>query len=301
MENRYAVIDLGTNTFHLLAIEMLEGEQHILHKERIFVQLAEDGIKTIGEKPMKRAKDALIHFAGILEEFGIRNVRAFGTAGLRTASNGTVLVNQVKEDLGLEIDVISGDEEARLIHKGVMKAIAIPDDNFLIMDIGGGSTEFIIANEDGVIWSQSFPLGVAVLYNGFQKNDPISQAEIETLYSYLDGMLKPLKENLLRSPVRSLVGASGTFDVLERILEYKQITPNHSSIDISLFQPLYDRLIPTNLEERLGMTDIPETRAKLIVVALVLIKYVLDISNVETIDVSSFAMKEGILGELIED
>ncbi len=299
MNNTYAVIDLGTNTFHLLAVkEEKDGSLSQIHKERIYVKLAESGIETIGEAAFNRGLNALKKFDTILKEHQVQKIKAFGTAALRTASNGKKFTQQVKKELGIDIEIIPGKEEARLIHQGVMLAIGKQKEPILIMDIGGGSVEFIIADNEKVIWSDSFPIGVAVLFRKFHHNEPITKEEKININNFLNEQLTPLLEQIQRSPLKILVGASGTFDVLEAIIAGTKNTPYSTNIWAKDFFPLYDELIEKNLEERLLMPNIPDQRADLIIVALELLRFIIEKVRIERITISDFAMKEGILKEL---
>lgn len=294
----YGVIDLGTNTFHLLIARVTKKGIKEVYRERVFVQLADAGIETIGKAPFNRAVETIARYKIILDKHGVSNIKAFGTAGLRTASNGATLIQTIFDKTGIQVELITGMEEARLISLGVQQVVALSDHNSLIMDIGGGSVEFIIANQHQVIWSQSFPIGVAVLYNQFHQNDPITVNEIEQIHIFLHQILEPLKAILSEYPTQNLVGASGTFDVLEKVLEATFVSPQHSIIDVALFKPFYKKIIHTKLEERLVHRDIPNSRAKLIVVALILIDVVIKMTNIKQIDISAYAMKEGILSEM---
>lgn len=294
--NRYAVIDLGTNTFHLLIVESLSK---VVFRERQFVKLAEDGIQTIGDAAFKRALKTMLHFHSLLEAYEVKKVQAFGTAGLRTASNGSAFIEQVAEKTGIEIQLISGDREALLIQKGVAQAIPMSDENALIMDIGGGSVEFIIANQQQVWWAQSFPIGVAVLYNEFQQNDPISVAEIDTLKTFLQQTLQPLDDALKRFETMYLVGASGTFDVLEENLAKLEEGQHHSMVSTDHYFDYHDFLLTTTIAQRLTMPNIPNDRAELLIVAFILIEIVLKKLSTDRIVISRFAMKEGMLTEMI--
>ncbi len=297
---KLGVIDLGTNTFHLLIVEVGEKGTFVeCYRKRIYVQLAEDGIAKIGKAPFQRGMNALQFYAKVLEKQGVSKVKAFGTAALRTASNGAEFIQQVKAKTGLQIELISGMREARLICQGVRLAVPMSDTPILIMDIGGGSVEFIIANDSEVFWEQSFPIGVAVLFNSFHKNDPISTTEIKQIKNHLTSVLRPLTKAISSYQLSTLIGASGTFDVLESILSDKKTGPFYTAIPASDFHPIYDELIVSNLAERLKMSAIPDSRAKLIIVAMVLIEHILTQISIDTIWVSSYAMKEGILTEMM--
>lgn len=300
MSNKYAVIDLGTNTFHLLVAEKQADNQFKeLHRQRFFVKLAEEGIETIGEGAIQRGFHALKTFRETLDKLGITKVKAIGTAALRTATNGPAFVQSVKEQLDIQIELISGSREAELIYKGVHLAVPFQENNYLIMDIGGGSVEFIIANKNKVFWAQSFPIGVGVLYKSFHHTEPILNKEVNALTDFIEGILSPLYEALEKHPANILVGASGTFDVLEFILAKEQNFKNHAFVKVADFEPLYKLLLHSTVEERLALKDVPDTRADMIVVAIILIDFIIKKAKIEDIIVSNFAMKEGILSELM--
>lgn len=298
---KLGVIDLGTNTFHLLIIQPLDdGSFKEIYRKRIFVQLAEDGIATIGQAAFQRGLEAMAYFSTILKEHHVVHVRALGTAALRTASNGPDFVLQVQATTGISIERIPGDEEARLICEGVRLAVPIDHHPVLVMDIGGGSVEFIIANHETQFWAQSYPIGVAVLFNQFHKNDPITKQEVSEVRAFLKQTLQPLINALKNYPVKQLVGASGTFDVLEAILVDEKTTPHFSSIPRANFQPVYQALLYSTLADRLSNPGIPDQRAKLIIVALLLIDFVLELADIDAIWVSAYAMKEGVLSDLMQ-
>lgn len=295
---KVAVIDLGTNTFHLLIVELQEEGFKEIYRERRFIKLAEEGIETIGAAPYKRALEGITAYAKKLEAEGVEEVQAFGTAALRTASNGQAFINDVKEKTGITIQLIDGDKEASLIHKGVIQVVPMRKDPMLIIDIGGGSVEFIIADHHEVIWAQSFPIGVAVLYKRFHKTEPISSQDKIDLLHFLDTTLQPLKVALKKTPCKELVGASGTFDVLENMLTESKPCENCAEIDASRLGLVIGYIVASDLETRLQMEKMPPERADLIVVAMLLIDYVCKVAGIEKIYVSAYAMKEGMIAEM---
>ena len=296
---RRAVIDCGTNTFHLLIADVVNGELREVYRERRFVKLASDGIRKIGPAPFTRGLEALTHYAEILHEHGCSEVTAFGTAALRTADNGPEFVKVAAEQTGIQITLIPGDEEARLITKGVLAALPVTPERVLIMDVGGGSTEFILAEGNEVYWRQSFPIGVSVLKNEFNHNDPITYEEIVALQDHLQATTKPLAKVLSERATHHLVGAAGTFDVLASILR-DDTAPAHATsqrLQLAGLADLHETVIHSTLEERLAFPGLPPERADMIVVAMVLIDFVIQLAGIDKITVSDYAMKEGILLE----
>lgn len=299
MSERFAVVDCGTNTFHLLIAEKEGNTFKEVFKRRIYVYLAEQGISRIGDRAFDRGLTALIEFKELAESYGVANVKAMGTAALRTASNGQDFLDKVKANTEIEIEVIDGHKEANLIYKGVCQAIPMDEEMALIMDIGGGSVEFIFANKRGAFWQKSFPLGISVLSQQFQQNDPITNDEISSIEAFLSSQLKPLADEVAKEKPITLIGASGTFDVLENALGVKEPDSNFATVELDNFGAFYDKVICATLQERLAMPEIPEQRAKLIPTSMVLIDFVLRLSKVKRILVSEYAMKQGMLIELV--
>lgn len=295
-----AVIDLGTNTFHLL-IAAVNADDTIreVYRERIFVKLASEGIELIGAAPFARGMAALTHFRRLMEDHGVETVTAIGTAALRTASNGAVFVRTAAVETGIVIRLIPGDTEAEYITRGVLAALPPLSDRILIMDIGGGSTEFIIASADGVHWRRSFPLGVAVLQRAFHHSNPITEGEIGKLESFLSTHLQPLRDALTEHPTHHLVGAAGTFDVMAELLrdEGAEVHRTSHALTMQGIEDFHFRIVGSTLEERLRFDGIPPERADLIVVAMLLIQFIINLAEIRKITVSDYAMKEGILLE----
>ena len=159
--------------------------------------------------------------------------------------------------MGLHIEVIDGDKEAELIYLGVQQALDLGVGNKLIMDIGGGSTEFIICNKKEIFWKQSFQLGAARLLEEFQPKDPISSTEVKLIEVYLEDTLTPLWAALQKFPCDTLVGSSGSFDTLADVIAHQfydiTILKGKTAYDFKLseYYWLHDYFLKSNLEKRL--------------------------------------------------
>ncbi|MEZ4950680.1 MAG: hypothetical protein R2784_15035 [Saprospiraceae bacterium] len=290
------VVDLGTNTFHLLIVEFMPGgEMKIIYRERIFVKLAEESIQKIGKKAMQRALDAMSHFRQKLDLYDCKDFKAFGTAALRTASNGKELIETIKKETGISVQLIDGKEEARLIHLGVSQAVPQDDEKQIIMDIGGGSVEFIIANKNKVFWSESFMAGVGILFNEFHNTDPISKEDIKAVNEYLDEVLEPLLTVLKKDSIHILTGASGAFETILDLMDHERVDENFAILKVEDFPSLYKKILKSTLEERKSMPSIPLERVEMIVVSVILVQWLLDHAPIEKIYVSGYALKEGML------
>lgn len=300
---RLACIDCGTNTFHLLICETSALDRNIteVFRERQYVILAEDGIQEIGEKPIARAKLAIDRFKEVFVEFPPDELKIIGTAALRTASNGSIITDYISKQLNVTPEIINGDREATLIYKGTRQIIDLSSGWFCIMDIGGGSVEFIITENDSIKFMKSFPVGVMVLYNGFHHSDPINKRDMLSLYQFLEKELQELVSFLktVKGPL-NLIGASGSYEVLQNVLEGEIKRESTSTFSSDQFDTLLQEILPLNLEERLRYPGIPEQRTKLIVVAFLLIDFILKQTSFNSIIVSPYALKEGLIAEMLE-
>ncbi len=299
---RLAVIDCGTNTFRLLIADVQpDGKStKLAHKERVYVRLGQEGLNKIGEAPFQRGIATIASFKKKMDEMKVDKFRILGTETFRRASNGRDFVRTAQETTGLEIEVISGDEEARLIHEGVMQAVPPFLGKGLIMDIGGGSVEFIICSESEVFWRYSFPVGVQVLNFEYQKNDPISQGDLAAMDWHLEEVLQPLASALSRYETPLLFGVSGSFEVVEDMLVERKHHPLFSIIPVDKYYHLHHRMLRSSADERSKMPKLPPERADLIVSAFVLIDFVIRKAGIRQIITSSYALKEGILFDMMK-
>ena len=194
---RIAILDLGTNTFNLLIADVENKIYKTVFKSREIVKLGEGGLKDnkIGEAGYERGILAIQNHIKRIQSYQCDHVKAVATSGIRSTSNGEQFMNEIKSKFNLDIELIDGDREAELIWKGIKQVCPI-EDNCLLMDIGGGSTEFIIADQTGIKWKMSFKLGASRLKENFQPSNPITAEEIQSLIDHFDSELAPLKSAL---------------------------------------------------------------------------------------------------------
>jgi exopolyphosphatase/guanosine-5'-triphosphate,3'-diphosphate pyrophosphatase len=300
-----AIIDMGTNTFHLLIAEV-RSKPKILLREREAVKVGKGGINKsiITDDGFARALETLKRFKTIIDEHGVRKTLAFGTSAIRNASNGQQLIDAIQSTTGIEARIIGGEEEADLIYRGVRAALDLGKDNSLIVDIGGGSVEFIIGNNDGILWKQSFEIGGQRLLEEFQKFDPIGAQEVVTLEAFLRSKLEPLMEPLRKYKPNTLVGVSGTFDTLSEMFCHRNDLPYYADdsetpFDMAAFPSIYKDLLTHDRAGRLALPGMIEMRVDMIVVACVLVNVILTIHEFNNIRVSTYSLKEGVLASLL--
>jgi exopolyphosphatase/guanosine-5'-triphosphate,3'-diphosphate pyrophosphatase len=304
---KISVLDLGTNTFHLLILEKYaDGTIQELHHEKRFVRLGKGGISQgfIAEDAYQRAFSALNDYMEIIKNHGEMNaIRATATSALRSASNGQEFIDEVKAKIGFDLEIISGDQEAELIFDGVTSDIPLGEDKCLIMDIGGGSVEFIIGSERGIRWKQSFEIGAQRLFDLFYKEDPIPKKSIKELHYYLGEMLHSLKREVKNHQPKILIGSSGTFDTIwdMHIAGRTEAGSRVREINYMGFHQILKPLVSLNQSERLKIAGMIPERVDMIVVASILVDFVFRLVNPNILQLSNSALKEGVAKRLFEE
>lgn len=309
-----AVIDLGTNTFHLIIAEQQAiTEDHsaaaikILYKTNLPVRLGQGRINEniIIPEAFERGLSALQEFAETIHSYNVDVVKATATSAVRSARNGDDFVRAAKEKAGIEIEVISGDQEAEFIFKAV-QASGMIQGTCLVMDIGGGSTEFILCKEDEVLWKRSYNIGAARLMQAFFKSDPLSRVEEEEIFHHLVHTLPELLEQCSRLRPTTLIGSAGAFESFANILmaqqaEANQIQITSSPIDIVAYRALSERLIHSSHEERLHIEGLIPLRVDMIVIASLLVNFVLDHTGISNLSLSTNDLKFGVLQAIFQE
>lgn len=305
---RIAIIDLGTNTFNLLIAEVSANQSYnILLETKNAAKLGKGGIndKTILPDAMERGIDALHQHLRTIADYNVEKIVCIATAAIRSAKNGNDFVQLVKNQTGLDIQVIDGQKEAQLIFDGIKQVMPLTDEKAMVLDIGGGSNEFIIANKEGVFWKHSFDLGVARLLDRFAPNDPITPQEIETIEAYFKQELKLLFDAIKHHKVKTLIGSSGSFDTIAAMiaaqyhphLDMTKVTSYRIGLDS--FNALHATFIASTVKERSHMPCMDPARIEMIVLASLFINFVIRKCGIKDVWQTSFALKEGAIYQII--
>jgi exopolyphosphatase / guanosine-5'-triphosphate,3'-diphosphate pyrophosphatase len=290
---RRAVIDLGTNTFNLLIADT--QSRQILFQTKEGVALGMGGIneKRIGDEAMARAFEALRQFKIHCTQWQVEDIQAIGTSALRDATNAQELLCKVQDELQFAIEIISGQREAELIYKGVRLThdFVTPA---LIMDIGGGSTEFIAADHQGPFVAHSFDIGVSRLFQLFKFQDPMSLNDIEKVETYLEERCAPFFKQHLPTV---LIGSSGSFETFYELMEESIFDSKSHAIEVDRkrFVHMLEQIIASTQAERDQNPHIIAIRKKMAPLAAIKTRWVLRQANIEQIYISPYSLKEGVL------
>jgi exopolyphosphatase / guanosine-5'-triphosphate,3'-diphosphate pyrophosphatase len=305
---RIAVIDLGTNTFNLLIAEPGDKQKfNILFEQKRPVKLGKGGIasKTILPAARKRGMAVLKDYQKLTASYQVEKVMAFATSAIRSAVNGVEFTEDILDETGIRVEIISGDLEAEYIYHGICASVPLGEENVLILDIGGGSNEFIIGNARGIKWKHSYPLGMARIIEQFRLSDPVSDDDIIVLEKYFENQMNGLDAAVASYRPSILVGASGTFDTFASMLLSAKRNGNDNTtfrlINMNDYMQLHSQLLISTLAERSLMKGLEAMRIEMIVPASIFVNFVLRKYSIKEMIQTTFSLKEGVVAKLFNN
>jgi exopolyphosphatase/guanosine-5'-triphosphate,3'-diphosphate pyrophosphatase len=300
MNTPFAIVDMGTSTFKLgvfLGIDKPIYSQ--IFEVRLGDMMAENG-QNITAAAMRRGVDCMIEIKEILKKYGVEHCKAVGTSAMRTAQNGKLFAQKIHDQTGINAEIISGDTEALLIYKGVAAARVLPAQPTLVLDIGGGSVEFFIANDKKLYWHQSIEIGTTRLHHLFAHSSPMAHTHAAVVRAHIDTRLKAVFEACAAYNVAHICGASNSFDSISMMIcnRYRKADFYEKNINFtykkSEYNAIYNKIMAATDAQRLQMPEIPTVRQPVMALAMLLIDVVVKKLQPQKILATKYALKEGI-------
>ncbi len=297
---KYAAIDIGTNSMRLLLVEM-EG-QKILHRQKFInttrIGKSVDSAGRITPEGLEINLIAFDKFVNQAQEWGATEIWAIATSAVRDAENGQEFVDKAYEKTNITINIIDGKEEAKLGYKGVLLGLTEPTSSVFLIDIGGGSTELILGNQESIIEGNSYNVGALRMTERFITTDPPSPKELEKL---LEGIKQQLEEALINYPrnLEAIIGIGGTATTIaalhQKLDPYDMNKVHGYTMDLTEIIKLQNNLKELTLEERKQLKGLHPKRADIIVAGMMIMTAVMELLNITYLTVSEYDNLEGLL------
>ncbi|MFN6537309.1 MAG: HD domain-containing protein [Nostoc sp. EkiNYC01] len=315
-----AAIDLGTNSLHMVVVKIdpTLPAFSIIAREKETVRLGDRNIATGELKPeiITKAIAALGRFQEVAKTMNAETIIAVATSAVREAPNGKDFLHTIQAQLGLNVDLISGQEEARRIYLGVLSGMEFHNQPHIIVDIGGGSTELILGDSHQARTLTSTKVGAVRLTGELIATDPISNTEFQYLQAYARGMLERSVEEVLANlefgESARLVGTAGTIETLAMIHAREKSgaipsTLNGYQFSLKDLRELVNRLRKLSNAERAAVPGMPEKRSEVILAGAVILQEAMTLLGAESVTVCERSLREGVIVDwmlshgLIED
>jgi exopolyphosphatase/guanosine-5'-triphosphate,3'-diphosphate pyrophosphatase len=306
---RIAAIDIGTNSFHLIITEVDPdtGKFKILGREREVVRLGSGStdMKYLSEEAMSRGIETLKRFKGLADSADAP-LRAIATSAVREAKNQHDFIHRSKEEAGIKIEVASGFEEARYIYLGILQALPVYNKKILLLDVGGGSTEFLIGLQGEVLYDNSLKIGAIRLTQRFFDTDKTETRQVKDCRKFIRGTMNPVTRQISDFSFESVVGSSGTIMNIASMISLRR---NPSEVTrLNNFSFTYDELeevVETIIEaktakQRLKIPGLDPSRADIITAGVLIVEQIFKELGIKELTVSDYALREGIIFDTLE-
>ena len=297
--NTYAAVDLGSNSFHLLVARREHGELRVIDRIKDMVRLGGglDEQGNLDPAVQDRAFSCLARFGQRLRGIPVENLRAVGTQTFRRMNNANAFLMIAETALGCSIDIIAGREEARLIYLGVTQGVAGLEDQRLVIDIGGGSTELVIGKGLDPLEMESLQYGCVSLTRRFFGDGRITRKRWDAAVNSVMADLQELRMRYRGAGWDAVVGSSGTIKAVEVICQRMGWLEKDISADALCM--LRDRMLKFDTIESVNLPGLTERRHPVLIGGLAMLYACFEALGIETMKVSPYALREGVLHDLL--
>ena len=294
-----AAVDLGSNSFHMIVCSLNDGKLQTIDRLREMVRLASglDANNVLDESTQNRALACLERFGQRIRNFPLGSVRIVGTNTLRTAKNAGQFLIKAEQALNHPIHIISGIEEARLIYLGVAYSLSSNANLRLVMDIGGGSTEYIIGTGDTPKEKESLHMGCVSVSNAFFKEGRLSKNAFNQATLFAEQKLEPFQRKFQRKNWDEAIGASGSLRSIAKVLQAKSWSNN--GITRQGLEKLVAHLNQCNHINELNLPELEPQRLPVFAGGVAIVHATFKSLDIEQMTVADGALREGLIQDLL--
>ncbi len=299
-----AAIDVGTNSIHLIVVRVdtRTGRFKIIDREKDVVRLGKGSsdMKYLSRPAIRRGLETLSRFKRRAD--GAKaTVRAIGTSAIREAINRDKFLLMVKAKTGITVEIASGVEEARLIYLGILQALPVYQEKVLLIDIGGGSTEFLLGKKGQVLYDHSLKLGAVRLTERFFKHGSYSAKTVKQCRIYILGMLNPIARQLRQLDRQVVVGTSGTIQAIATLIRTGRKDEGVTNLNGFSFtreelQPAVARVLDAAAKDSMDeLRELDPARRDIIVAGALILEQLFSELDLKELTVSEYGLREGII------
>lgn len=308
----FAAIDIGTNSVHLIVVKILEhGNFEIIDREKEVIRLGEGfsgDIKKLTVDAIERAVTAIARFKDIAETHNAK-IRAVATSAVRESLNRNEFIEKVYEKTGVQVEVISGQEEARLIYLGILRAVPVYEKRALCIDIGGGSTEFVLGVNGKIEFSRSLKIGAVRLTQKFFSEDKITKSAIDECRKWVEGEIFHVTNYIDKYGFEVCVGSSGTIQTAGNIIaefSKREVTPNRILNNFEFTKEELSKVADSvlsakSLSERKKIKWMDSKRADIFPAGIIILQTIFEQLKIDKLTISEYALREGIVVDSLQN
>ena len=299
---RLAAVDVGSNAIRFLAAEFRAlGEYEVVEEERVAVRLGHDVFLTgrLTPEAVDAAVRAIAGFRERMEALGVTHYRAVATSATRESRNGAELVERVRKEAGIELEVITGQEEARLVYLTIANRIPLGDDKWITVDVGGGSVEVSLVDASGILWSESHVMGTVRLLEELSSTGDDPGRFQRLLREYAATLQIPVIAQHWKP--RGTIATGGNAEALARLAGFEASRGRVAAVPLKTLRRVVELLSKMSYKQRVEHLGLREDRADVILPAGMIYERVATVARADELLVPAVGLKDGVLIDLAED
>ena len=305
---KLAAIDIGTNSIHMIVVKVINQRNfEVIDRVKEMAKLGAGVFATnrLSDRAFNLGLDTIERYVQLAEDLGVDDIVTAATSATREAQNGEAFLKEVFRRTHITPRVISGKEEARLIFLAVRNAIALGDENALVLDIGGGSTEAVVGNRESVLFGTSMKLGVLRLLDMFESKDAIGEEARNVLESHIRFLAKKTLAQAQSVGFTRVIGTSGSIRTLGEAAylannEQPLESLNAEVVKLSELEKITDKLVDLKAEKRENIDGITRKRSDAIHLGGVLLVELLKLADASELTLCEASLREGLILDYIE-
>src|SRR4026209_813381 len=301
---KISAIDVGSNAMRMVVGDVDESWQvNTIENIRLPVRLGQDVFSQgyLEEKTIQQTEEAFLHFKHVADSFNVHRMRAIATSAAREAANGDLLIDRVLRTSGIEIEIISGDEEARLIHAAVAHTLELKDRRTLLIDIGGGSVEVTISTGRNIISTDSYNLGTVRLLEKLDTKEKSKHPFGKLVREYAEAARYRIERDLGDEKIQICAGTGGNVEEIGRLRQKLFKAESAHFVTLEELEQLIERLDKLSYEERINKLKLRPDRADVILPASIVLHLIASEAGVKQIAIPNVGLKDGILLDIAEE
>ena len=295
---RLGVLDIGSNTVHLQVVDAHPGARpNPTTNQKVELRLHEyiDKSGVITEEGITLLNSAIDDAVAHAKEFQTEEILAFATSAIRDAKNGNLILDELSQKHGIELQVLSGEEEAAITFLAVRRWLGWSSGRLLVLDIGGGSLEIAVGDDEAPELAASLPLGASRLTRDFLSGDPFKEKDIKELESHVrEGMKEAVSKELVEHGADHFVATSKTFRTLAR-LGYHWFDDNPKYLKLNSLEKIVSKLADMTNKQRAELPGVSESRAKQILSGAIVARSAMNRLEITQLEICPWALREGIV------
>lgn len=297
-----AAIDVGSNAMRMVVGRVVyDGKIEIVENMRLPVRLGQDAFTTgfVNEETAQQAVDAFSRFGKVVDDYDVEKIRAVATSAMRELNNSDLLIDRIARTTGIDIEIISGEEEARLIHLAVAQSVSLKNKHALVIDIGGGSVEVTLSQNGNILSTESYNMGTVRLLKKLSGVKNSAMPFHKLVREYAEAARHRIDREIGSKKIDICIGTGGNIEEMGRLRQKLFKRDSDGAITLEELDKLVETLSRMKFEERMRKFKLKPDRADVILPASIVLQMIAHEAKIKEVTIPNVGLKDGVLWDMV--